>query len=107
MKRVFILGACRTPIGKFGGVLASLSSVDLGAIVIQEALKRSCVTAKDVDHVYMGNVLQAGSGQNVARQAAIKAGLPYTTTAETLNIVCGSAMKRFLFWIILKGSRPW
>ncbi|MCI8607044.1 MAG: acetyl-CoA C-acetyltransferase [Hungatella sp.] len=92
MKRVFILGACRTPIGKFGGVLASLSSVDLGAIVIQEALKRSCVTAKDVDHVYMGNVLQAGSGQNVARQAAIKAGLPYTTTAETLNIVCGSGL---------------
>lgn len=92
MKRVFILGACRTPIGKFGGGLASLSSVELGAVVIQEALKRSHIAAKDIDHVYMGNVLQAGSGQNVARQAAIKAGLPYTATAETLNMVCGSGL---------------
>lgn len=92
MKRVFILGSCRTPIGRMGGVLASLTAVELGAIVIKEALKRSGVMANQVDHVYMGNVLQAGSGQNVARQAAIKAGLPYTTTAETLNIVCGSGL---------------
>ena len=92
MKRVFILGSCRTPIGKMGGAFASLSAVELGAIVIKEALKRSGIAADQVDHVYMGNVLQAGSGQNVARQAAIMAGLPYTTTAETLNIVCGSGL---------------
>lgn len=92
MRKVFILGACRTPIGKMGGALASLSAVNLGSIVIREALKRSKIPAEQVDHVYMGNVLQAGSGQNVARQAAIKAGLPYTTTAETLNIVCGSGL---------------
>ncbi len=92
MKKVFILGACRTPIGKMGGLLASLTSVDLGSIVIKEALNRSKVPVEQVDHVYMGNVLQAGSGQNVARQAAIKAGLPYSTTAETLNIVCGSGL---------------
>lgn len=92
MKRVFILGACRTPIGKMGGALASLSAVELGAIVIKEAVKRSQVPVEQVNHVYMGNVLQAGSGQNVARQAAIKAGLPYSTTAETLNIVCGSGL---------------
>lgn len=92
MKKVFILGACRTPIGKMGGAMASLTAVDLGSIVITEALNRSKIPAEQVDHVYMGNVLQAGSGQNVARQAAIKAGLPYSTTAETLNIVCGSGL---------------
>lgn len=92
MKRVFILGTCRTPIGKMGGALSSISTVDLGAIVIKECLKRSDVPADVIDHVYMGNVLQAGSGQNVARQAAIKAGLPFSTTAETLNIVCGSGL---------------
>lgn len=92
MKKVFILGACRTPIGKMGGALASLTAVDLGSIVIKEALNRSKIPAEQVDHVYMDNVLQAGSGQNVARQAAIKASLLYTTTAETLNIVCGSGL---------------
>lgn len=92
MRKVFILGACRTPIGKMGGSLASLSSVDLGIIVIRKALKRSGIKPEQVDHVYMGNVLQAGSGQNVARQAAIKAGLPFSTTAATLNIVCGSGL---------------
>lgn len=92
MKRVFILGSCRTPIGKMGGALANMSAVDLGCVVIMESIKRSGLNLEQVDHVYMGNVLQAGSGQNVARQAAIKAGLPYTTTAETLNIVCGSGL---------------
>lgn len=92
MKRVFILGSCRTAIGKLGGALRSLSAVELGAIVIEEAVRRSGVPAEAIDHVYMGNVLQAGSGQNVARQIAIKAGLPYATTAETLNIVCGSGL---------------
>ena len=92
MQKVFIVGACRTPIGKMGGALSSLSAVDLGALVIGEALKRSGIAAAEVDHVYMGCVIQAGLGQNVARQAAIKAGLPYSTTAETLNIVCGSGL---------------
>ena len=92
MQNVFILGACRTPIGKMGGALSSVSAVDLGAIVIDEALKRSSISSDQVDHVYMGCVIQAGLGQNVARQAAIKAGLPVTATAQTLNIVCGSGL---------------
>ena len=92
MRKVFVLGACRTPIGKMGGALASLSAVELGSIVIKESLIRSGVPEEAVDHVYMGCVIQAGLGQNVARQAAIKAGLPYSTTAETLNIVCGSGL---------------
>ena len=92
MSKVFILGACRTPIGKMGGALASLSAVDLGAIVIKEALKRSGVPTDTVEHVYMGCVIQAGLGQNVARQASIKAGLSYKTTAQTVNIVCGSGL---------------
>lgn len=92
MRKVFIMGACRTPIGKMGGALASLSAVDLGALVIKAALNRAKVPEEKVDHVYMGCVLQSALGQNVARQAAIKAGLPYTTTAETLNIVCGSSL---------------
>lgn len=92
MRKVFILGACRTPIGKMGGALASVSVVELGSIAIKEALNRAKVPEEKVDHIYMGCVLQAALGQNVARQAAIKAGLPYTTTAETLNIVCGSGL---------------
>ena len=92
MKKVFIIGACRTPIGKMGGVLASLSAVELGSLVIKEALSRAKVPEKQVDHVYMGCVLQSALGQNVARQAALRAGLSYTTTAETLNIVCGSGL---------------
>lgn len=92
MEKVFIAGACRTPIGKFGGTLSSVAAVDLGAIVIKEALKRAAITEDAVDHVYMGCVIQAGLGQNVARQAAVKAGLPVATTAETINVVCGSGL---------------
>lgn len=92
MRKVYVLGACRTPIGKMGGVLSSLLAVDLGAIVIGETLKRTGIDPKDVDHVFMGCVIQAGLGQNVARQACIKAGLPVTTTAETINAVCGSGL---------------
>lgn len=91
-KRVFILGSCRTPIGKFGGSLVSLSAVDLATVVIKESLKRSAVPAEAVDHVYMGCVIQAGLGQNVARQASLRAGLPVTTTAQTVNVVCGSGL---------------
>lgn len=92
MGKVYILGACRTPIGKMGGVLASVSAVELGSLVIKEALNRAKVPQEQVNHVYMGCVLQAALGQNVARQVAIKAGLPFSTTAETLNIVCGSGL---------------
>ena len=92
MKKVFILGACRTPIGKMGGALASLSAVELGSLVIEETLNRAHVDAPQIDHVFMGCVIQAGLGQNVARQAALKAGLPVTTTAQTVNIVCGSGL---------------
>lgn len=92
MRRVYIVGACRTPIGKMGGTLSQVSAVDLGAIVIKEAINRSSLSLDKIEHVYMGCVIQAGLGQNVARQAARKAGLPYTTTAETQNIVCGSGL---------------
>lgn len=91
-KRVYILGACRTAIGKMGGNLSNVPAVTLGATVIREAVKRAGLEATDVDHVYMGCVIQAGLGQNVARQAAIQAGLPISTTAETLNVVCGSGL---------------
>lgn len=92
MNKIFILGACRTPIGKMGGMLASLSAVNLGAIVIKETLNRASIPIELVDHVYMGCVIQAGLGQNVARQASLRSGLPVTTTAQTLNIVCGSGL---------------
>ncbi len=92
MRKVYVLGACRTPIGKMGGVLSPFSAVDLGAIVISEILKRTGIDPKEVDHAFMGCVIQAGLGQNVARQACIKAGLPVTTTAETINAVCGSGL---------------
>ncbi len=92
MNKVYIAGACRTPIGKMGGSLSSLSAVDLGSLVINEVLLRSNIRAEQVDHVYMGCVIQAGLGQNVARQSALKAGLPVAATAQTLNIVCGSGL---------------
>ena len=92
MKKVYLIGANRTPIAKMGGTLSSLSAVELGAIVIKEALNRSKIPAEQVYHIYMGCVIQAGLGQNVARQAALKAGLPVSTTAQTVNIVCGSGL---------------
>jgi acetyl-CoA C-acetyltransferase len=88
-----ILSACRTPIGAFGGALKDLSAVDLGAIVVREALARAGVTPSDVGDVVLGCVLPAGNGMNVARQAALKAGLPVETPGETVNRVCGSGMQ--------------
>jgi len=88
-----ILSACRTPIGSFGGTLKDLSSVDLGAIVIKEAIRRADVKAIDLGDVIMGCVLQAGAGMNVARQAAIKAGVPQDVPGETVNRVCGSGLQ--------------
>ena len=92
MKKIVIASACRTAIGKFGGTLANVSATELGSIVIKEALNRANVKPEQVDHVYMGCVIQAGLGQNVARQAALKAGLPIETPAVTVNVVCGSGL---------------
>ena len=92
MKKVVIASACRTAIGKFGGTLANVPAAELGSIVIKEALERAHVAPEQVDHVYMGCVIQAGLGQNVARQASLKAGLPVTTPAVTVNVVCGSGL---------------
>ncbi|MBQ3933281.1 MAG: acetyl-CoA C-acetyltransferase [Lachnospiraceae bacterium] len=91
-KKVVLAGACRTAIGKMGGALSSVPAVDLGSIVIKEALNRAGVPADQVDQVYMGCVIQAGLGQNVARQASIKAGLPIECPAVTVNVVCGSGL---------------
>ena len=91
-KKVVLAGACRTAIGTMGGSLSTTPVADLGAIVIKEALTRAGVPADQVDHVYMGCVIQAGQGQNVARQAAIKAGIPVECPAVTVNVVCGSGL---------------
>ena len=91
-KKVVLAGACRTAIGVMGGTLSTTPATDLGAIVIKEALNRAGVPADQVDQVYMGCVIQAGQGQNVARQASIKAGLPIETPAVTINVVCGSGL---------------
>jgi len=88
-----ILSACRTPIGSFGGALKDLSASDLGAVVIRESLVRAHVAPERLDDVIMGCVLQAGAGMNVARQAALKAGVPVDVPAETVNRVCGSGLQ--------------
>jgi acetyl-CoA C-acetyltransferase len=88
-----ILSACRTPIGSFGGRLKDLSAVDLAAVVIREAIARARVTPAEVGDVVLGCVLQAGAGMNVARQAALKAGLPIEVPGETVNRVCGSGLQ--------------
>lgn len=93
MREVVIASAVRTAIGKFDGSLLPLSAPELGAIVIKEALKRANVPGEKVDEVIFGNVLQAGLGQNPARQASIKAGLPIEVPAFTVNKVCGSGLK--------------
>lgn len=92
-REVVLAGACRTAIGKMGGSLMDVPAADLGAIVIKEALLRAGVALDQVDEIIMGSVIQAGLGQNVARQAAVKAGLPVEVPAQTLNIVCGSGLK--------------
>lgn len=92
LKKVVLAGACRTAIGKMGGALSTVPAAKLGSIVIEEALKRAGVAKDVVDHVYMGCVIQAGLGQNVARQASIGAGLPIETPAVTVNVVCGSGL---------------
>ena len=91
-RKVVLAGACRTAIGTMGGSLSTTPAAQLGAIVIKEALNRAGVKPEQVDQVYMGCVIQAGQGQNVARQASIKAGLPIEVPAVTMNVVCGSGL---------------
>jgi acetyl-CoA C-acetyltransferase len=93
MNTPVIVSACRTPIGKFGKSLVGVAAYQLGALVIEEALKRAGVSSQDVDEVIMGNVVSAGLGQNVARQAAIRAGVPFNVGSVTINKVCGSGLK--------------
>lgn len=92
-KRSVIVSATRTPFGRFGGGLSPLAAVDLGAIVIREAMSRAGITGTDVDEVIMGMVLQGGAGQIPSRQAAIKAGVPWEVQTETINKVCASGMR--------------
>lgn len=92
-REVVIVGACRTPVGSFNGTLKDTSATDLGALVMAEAVKRAGIKAEQLDEVIFGCVLQAGQGQNVARQAMIKAGIPQEVTAFTINKVCGSGLK--------------
>ena len=94
MDNAVIISACRTPIGSFGGALKDLSASDLGAVVIREAIRAGDVKAADLGDVIMGCVLQAGAGMNVARQAALKAGVPVEVPAKP-SIVCAAP-----------GSRP-
>jgi acetyl-CoA C-acetyltransferase len=93
MSEAFIIAAARTPIGKYLGALADVAAPELGAVALKEALRRANVPADRVDEVIVGNVVQAGLGQNPARQAALKAGLPDTVAALTVNKVCGSGLK--------------
>lgn len=93
MSDVVIVSAARTPIGKFGGALKSLTSVELGTIAAKAAIERAKISPRSVDQVIFGNVLQAGSGQNVARQIALSSGLDESSCAMTINEVCGSGLK--------------
>src|SRR3981189_2491264 len=96
MPEPLILAAVRTPIGKYLGGLAELPAPQLGALVLREALRRANVPAQRVDEVIVGNVIQAGVGQNPARQAALHAGLPDSIAGFTVNKVCGSGPKALL-----------
>ena len=91
-KKIVLAGACRTAIGVMGGALSTTPAPELGTIVIKEALKRSGVKPEQVDMVYMGCVIQAGTGQNPARQAAVNAGIPVESPAITINVLCGSGL---------------
>lgn len=93
MREVVIVSAVRTPVGSFSGTLAQIPATELGALVIKEAINRAGITPDQVDEVILGNVLQGGQGQNPARQAAIKAGIPQEVPSWTLNKLCGSGLK--------------
>lgn len=105
MRDVVIASAVRTAIGSYGGALKDVSAVDLGAVVMKEALRRVGVSPEQVDEVIMGNVLQSGLGQNSARQSAVKAGIPVEVPSFTLNKLCGSGLRAvsLAFQMILSG----
>jgi len=96
MKKAVIVSAARTPLGSFSGSLKNIGATDLGSIVIQEVIKRANVKKEDVDEVIMGQVLPCGYGQNPAKQAAVKAGLPWEAECFTINKVCGSGLKAIM-----------
>ena len=96
MKELYVVNCCRTAMGSFGGSLTNISSAELGAVVVKEALNRAGVKLEQVDEVMFGNVLTAAQGQNVARQVAVKADIPYSVTAYTVGMVCGSGMKSMI-----------
>ena len=96
MEDIVIVSAARTAVGKFGGSLAKVAATELGSIVIREALARANVGLDQVGEVIMGQVLAAGAGQNPARQALLKAGLPKAVPGMTINVVCGSGLKAIL-----------
>jgi acetyl-CoA C-acetyltransferase len=100
MTDIYVVSACRTAIGRFGGALKDVTAVDLGAVVLREALARAGIDPGSVDEVFLGCVLTAGLGQGVARQASIRAGLPVGVPATTLNMLCGSGMKA-----VVEGAR--
>ena len=100
MKDLYVVNCCRTAIGSFGGSLKDVPAAELGAIVVKEALKRANVAPENVDEVMFGCILTAAQGQNVARQVAIKAGIPYAVPAYTVGMVCGSGMKS-----VIEGAR--
>ena len=91
-RKVVLAGACRTAIGTMGGALSTTPAPDLGTVVIKEALRRTGIKPEQVDEVYMGCVIQAGLGQNPARQAAVNAGIPVEVPATTINVLCGSGL---------------
>ncbi len=93
MGKVFIVDAARTAVGSFGGALSTVSAADLGTTVVKELLKRNKLGSEDIDELIMGCVLQAGLGQNIARQIALKSGISKEKTAMTINMVCGSGLK--------------
>ena len=96
MKDLYVVNCCRTAIGSFGGALKNTSATEMGAIVAKEVMKRAGVNPADIDEVMFGDVLSAGLGQNVARQVAVKAGVPYSVPAYTVNMVCGSGKKTMI-----------
>lgn len=93
MEKIVFVSAVRTPIGKLGGSLAPLTAVELGTIATRAALKRAQLAPDQVDELYFGSAIQAGQGQNVARQVALKSGMPNSTPAMTINVLCGSGMQ--------------
>ena len=100
MKEIYIASCCRTPIGSFGGALKDVPAAELGALTIKEALERAGIRPEQVDEVMFVCTLTAGLGQNVARQASVKAGIPVEVPAYTVGMVCGSGMKS-----VIEGAR--